>query len=197
MQKPSEFRGALFSGDVPIRRMVVVGANGAGKTWFATRLAGRMSAAPIHKDALALTTGWQRRPGSDVQAAIVARIKADDWVLEGGPSILSAEVLARADLVIWLDLPARLRFWRILRRSLRYAGRTRPELPAGNRDWPGLRQWRFAWHALRAGDQFTAMITKALHGSSVPVVRLRSSDAVAAWLARPGLDPGTFGQSAG
>jgi adenylate kinase family enzyme len=189
MDKPSDFRGALFLDDARPRRVVVVGANGAGKTLFATQLADRMQALLIHKDALALTTGWQQRPRAEVQAAIAARIKADDWVLEGGSSILTSAILARADLVIWLDIPGPLRFWRILRRSLRYAGRVRPELPAGNRDWPGLRQWRFAWRALWAGDQFTATTTRALHGSSVPLVRLRSRDAVAEWFARPGLDP--------
>lgn len=190
MDEPSDFRGALFLEGAAIRRVVVVGANGAGKTWLATRLADRIEAALIHKDALALTTGWRQRPRAEVQAGIAARIKADDWVLEGGPSILTQAVLDRADLVIWLDIPARLRVWRILRRSLRYAGRVRPELPQGNRDWPGLRQWRFARRALLSGDRFGAAIEQALRGSSVPVMRLCSRDAVVNWLTCPGLDPG-------
>lgn len=174
--KPSDFGGLYFF------RVVVVGANGAGKTWFARDLAARMGVPVMAKDAMALTTGWQQRPRAQVQAAIADAIMAKAWVLEGGPSILSPLVLDRADLVIWLDLPASVRFWRIVRRSLRYLGRTRPEHPPGNRDWPGRRQFRFAWRALVAGDQFARAINDALAGSAVPVVRLRTPADVMAFL---------------
>ena len=171
-KKPSDFGGLCFC------RVVVVGANGAGKTWLAARLAERMAAPVISKDALALTTGWVQRPAAQVRADIIARIAADRWVLDGGPSVLIPDVLARADLVVWLDVPARLRFWRVLRRSLRYAGRVRPEHPPGNRDWPGPRQWRFAWRVLVAGGRFRAAIAAGLDGAGVPVVRLQSAAAV-------------------
>ena len=105
-------------------------------------------------------------------------------MLEGGPSILMPEVLARADLVVWLDMPAGLRFWRILRRSLRYAGRVRPGHPPGNRDWPGLRQWRFAWRALTASGQFRAAVMAGLKRGVVPLVRLQTPADVAEWLAK-------------
>ena len=177
-QKPSDFGGLFVDGDQIsrnlMRRLVVVGANGAGKTWFAERL----GLPVIHKDALALTTGWQQHPRADVQDAIARLILADKWVLEGGSSVLTPQVLERADLVIWLDLPAPLRFWRVVRRSVRYAGRVRPEHPAGNRDWPGLRQWRFAWRSLTAGARVAEAIETSLTGAGVPVLRLRSSEDV-------------------
>ena len=174
--KPSDFGGLYFL------RVVVVGANGAGKTWFARDLAARMRIPVVTKDAIALTTGWQQRPRAQVQTALADAIKAEAWVLEGGPSILSPVVLDRADLVIWLDLPASVRFWRIVRRSLRYLGRTRPEHPPGNRDWPGRRQFGFAWRALVGGDQFVRAINGALAGSAVPLVRLRTPAEAAAFL---------------
>ncbi|MEJ6402202.1 DNA topology modulation protein FlaR [Yoonia sp. 2307UL14-13] len=170
--QPSDFGGLSFS------RIVVVGANGAGKTWLAQRL----GLPVISKDALALTTGWQQRPYDTIQVDIARLINAKRWVLEGGPSILSMPVLARAELVVWLDLPAFLRFRRVVWRSIRYAGRTRPEHPPGNRDWPGPRQWRFAWRAFTGGKGFRAAITRALHGTEVPVVRLQSVAEVDLWL---------------
>ncbi len=181
IDQPSDFGGLSFC------RVVVVGANGAGKTWFARQLSDRMGASVICKDALALKTGWVQRARAEVRADIVDRISAERWVLEGGPSVLIPEVLARADLVIWLDMSAGLRFWRIIRRSLRYAGRVRPEHPPGNRDWPGLRQWRFAWRALTGGDRFRGAIEAGLDGVVTPVVRLRTRVEVVDWLnAHPG-----------
>ena len=56
--KPSDFGGLYFL------RVVVVCANGPGKTWFARDLSARMGVRVIAKDAMALTTGWQQRPRS-------------------------------------------------------------------------------------------------------------------------------------
>lgn len=167
-------------------RVIVVGANGAGKTWFAGALAAQTGAVVIHKDALALTTGWRQRPRSEIQAALLRAVAAECWVLEGGPSVLTTPVLARATHVVWLDPPAALRGWRVLRRSLRYLGRTRPEHPPGNRDWPGLRQFRFLWRALVDGDRFAAAITAALEGASVPAVRLTRTAEVSALIKAAG-----------
>lgn len=182
--EPSDFGGLFVDGGPVSRRIVVVGANGAGKTWFATRLSQLLGYPVICKDALVLKTGWQRRPKAEVQAELARLIAAELWILEGGPSILAPAVLQRADLVIWLDPPARVRFWRVVTRSLRYMGRTRPEHPAGNRDWPGVRQCRFAWRALMHGDQFARAIADALSASTVPVLHLRSRAAVFAFMNR-------------
>jgi len=148
------------------------------------RLADALGADIIHKDALALMTGWQQRPSAQVQAAIAERMNTARWVLEGGPSILAPHVLAKSDLVIWLDIPAPLRVWRIIWRSLQYAGRVRPEHPPGNRDWPGLRQTRFAWRALTRGEASSQTIYSALDDTGVPVLRLKSVADVATALDR-------------
>lgn len=163
-------------------RVVVVGANGAGKTWFATRLAQRTGGHVICKDALALTTGWHRRPAAQVQADLARAVAAERWVLEGGPSILTQPVLARATLVVWLDVSGRLRAWRILRRSFWYLGRVRPEHPPGNRDWPGVRQMRFLLRALVHGDQFARVIGDALADWDGPILRLSTAAEASAFI---------------
>ncbi|MFQ1699941.1 hypothetical protein ACJ5NV_05030 [Loktanella agnita] len=165
-EKPSDFGGLCFS------RVVIVGANGAGKTWLAQRIAQWRGLPGISKDALALTTGWAQRDRAEVQAKVLDAVAAEAWVLEGGPSILLPEVLTRANLVVWLDFPAGLRFRRILWRSLRYLGRVRPEHPPGNRDWPGFRQWRFAWDAIHKDDAFRSAIAAGLANTNVAIIRL-------------------------
>ena len=181
IHKPSDdFGGLCFlqaSHDC-LCRVIVVGANGAGKTTFANRLADQIATQVIHKDALVLTTSWKRRSEERVQEALLQRLADQRWVLEGGPSILSPTALQRAELIIWLDAPAPLRVWRIIVRSLRYFGRTRPEHPSGNPDWPGRRQWRFLFRAGMSGPQFAHAIETALENWERPVIRLRTRLAV-------------------
>ena len=181
IQRPSDdFGGLCFlqTSHHCLCRVIVVGANGAGKTTFANRFADLIAAQVIHKDTLVLTTGWKRRSEERVQEALLLHLADQRWVLEGGPSILSLTVLQRADLVIWLDTPTPLRVWRIIVRNLRYFGRTRPEHPPGNPDWPGRRQWRFLVRAGMSGPQFAHAIETALENWKGPVIRLRTRLAV-------------------
>ena len=55
----------------------------------------------------------------------------DAWIFEGGHSRTCPERIARADTFVWLDVPVGLRLVRVLRRSVVYWDRTRPDLPEG------------------------------------------------------------------
>ncbi|MEL6572665.1 MAG: DNA topology modulation protein FlaR [Pseudomonadota bacterium] len=170
MDQPSDF-GGLFSS----RRIVVVGANGAGKTWLATRLATVLDLTLVHHDALALTTQWVRRPEAQVQAAREQVAAKAAWIIEGGPLVLKSDgILNRADVIIWLDLPRHVRVWRIFHRTLRYLGRQRPEHPPGNREWPGTRQMRFLVKAWRSDAEVRSMIVQRLPCSRARVIRLKA-----------------------
>ena len=171
---PSDF-GGLF-----VSRVLVTGANGAGKTW----LAGRLGLPVVHNDAFALKTGWAHEPTEVVLDRRNAAAAADRWVIEGGPSILSGVALARAELIVWLDIPPGQRLRRILWRSLRGMGQVRPEHPAGNRDWPGPRQIRFAVNAWRNADWFReAVLTRSVQ-ADCPKIRLASDQEVTAFLGK-------------
>ncbi len=178
-QQPSDF-GGLFSA----RRIVVVGANGAGKTWFATRLADHVQLPLVHNDALALSRNWVRLPAAEVNAARAAVAAGDVWIIEGGPSVLAGAVLKRAQLIIWLDPPRILRVWRVLKRTLLYMGRERPEHPPGNREWPGLRQWRFLVKTWTSDAKMRGRIAAALDQLAADVLHLRTPVEVADLLAR-------------
>lgn len=145
----------------PFRRIVITGANGAGKTHFAQQVAdARPQAALIHYDALKLTTDWRERPREDSQQALATAIAAPDWIVEGGPSMLRT-ALPHADLVVWLRPAPLMRTWRLLLRPLRHRGQTRPELPPGNRDhlWA---QWRFGIRSLVRGPAMHRTIRQTL-----------------------------------
>ncbi|SMY09622.1 DNA topology modulation protein FlaR [Flavimaricola marinus] len=187
ISRPSDLRGPFVfqGGTVSLQttaRIIVTGANGAGKSWLATRLGQQLDQPVIHKDALALRQGWRQRPKAEVQSALAAQIAQPQWVLDTGPTGLTAQTLSHATLVIWLDPPPWTRFRRVLSRSLRYIGRTRPEHPPGNRDWPGLRQWRFLIGTVRNAGAFEAAISQALGGTDTPVLRLTDRHAAQALL---------------
>ncbi|WFR97971.1 DNA topology modulation protein FlaR [Rhizobium tumorigenes] len=144
-----------------MRRLIVTGSNGAGKSYMAAQLAAVRPEVPVISfDAVKLTRNWQQRPKSEIDGELLRIVQMDSWILEGGPSLLPYAV-DRADGIICLDPPMGLRAWRLIIRPLRNMGRTRPELPRGNVDWP-WKQYRFAIRSLRNQDRFRASISNHL-----------------------------------
>lgn len=154
-----------------MKRLIVTGANGSGKSHLAARLSAIRPDIPLVSfDAMKLGTGWAQRPRAEIDGDLRKLIGKEAWILEGGPSLLPI-ALARAELVIWLDPPEALRLWRLARRPWKNLGRTRPELPEGNVDWP-LAQYRFALRSFRNRRIFRQAISDALNTApAVPVCR--------------------------
>lgn len=168
-----------------MQRLIVTGPNGAGKSYLATKLAQLRPDVPIISfDTIKLTRNWQKHPKSQIEAKLHDGIQSESWILEGGPGLLPY-AMTFADGLIWLDPPIWLRAWRLAMRPLVNFGRTRPELPSGNRDWP-WQQYRFAIRSLRYHREFQESISsqvKLAHNIRIWRIRKSSdiSSAINAW----------------
>lgn len=120
-----------------MRRVLVVGMSGAGKTTAARRVGARLGL-PFHEmDALALGPGWSQPPDLVDQ---VRRITAEPaWIVDswGYPAVRDL-LWASADTILWLDYPALVVLPRLIRRSVVRTA-TNAELFGGNRET--LREW--------------------------------------------------------
>lgn len=102
-----------------MQRISVVGASGSGKTTLARDLAQRMGVAHIELDALHWEPNWQEAPLNVFRARVTAAVAAEAWTADGNYSQVRDLVWARADTVVWLDLPLGVVLWRVTRRTLR------------------------------------------------------------------------------
>lgn len=167
-----------------VQRVLVGGISGAGKTTMALRIAARHDLPHVELDALFHGPGWTERP---TFAADVADVAARDrWVLDSdGYSAVRDVLWARADTLVWLDLPRWQVMGRVVRRSV-VRGVLRTELWNGNRE--GLGAWRDSGHPVRwAWSQHGARRTLIAERVADPrwshlrVVRLRSAAEVRRW----------------
>ena len=99
----------------------MIGSTGSGKTTVARALAQRLGVPHVELDALFWQPGWVETPPDEFRARVAARLDAhDSWVVDGNyNSRLGTSVLEHADQIVWLDLPFRVTFWRLLRRTVR------------------------------------------------------------------------------
>lgn len=118
-----------------MRRIVVKGVSGAGKTTLASELARRLDVPHVELDALHHGPNWQAATPAELCARIEATLDdARGWVVDGNyDSKIGTLVLDRAELVVWLDLPLRVKLARLLARTYRRV-RDREVLWNGNRE---------------------------------------------------------------
>lgn len=152
-----------------MRRLIVTGANGVGKSYVAARLGDARPEIPLVSfDAIKLTSNWKQRPRPEIDLKLSQIIKSDAWIIEGGPSLLS-QALPRANAVIWLDPSELVRAWRLFKRPLQNFRKTRAEIPSGNTDWP-LQQYRFAIRSIKNRSKFRDYIATSLNDLETPHV---------------------------
>ncbi|MEM9630034.1 MAG: DNA topology modulation protein FlaR [Pseudomonadota bacterium] len=114
-----------------MKRVMIVGGPGSGKSTLARRLGERTGLPVYYMDHIHWLPGWIERSREEKDALTHQVHMKSEWIFEGGHSSTYAERVDRADTFIWLDVPVWLRIFRVLKRSLQYYGKSRPDLPEG------------------------------------------------------------------
>ena len=114
----------------------MVGTSGSGKSTVARELAAILDVPFLELDGVNHQPGWTPLPATEFRAVVGETVDLDGWVIDGNYSAVRPLVWARADTVVWLDLPRHTVMWQITRRTLRRVAR-REELWNGNRE-----RWR-------------------------------------------------------
>ena len=112
-----------------IRRVMIIGAPGSGKSTAARMIGEKLGLPVFYMDReVHWLPNWEERAKAEKMIAVDRIIAQKAWVFEGGHSSSYEKRAARADLLIWLDIPLWLRVIRVVRRSIRQRGQSRPDL---------------------------------------------------------------------
>ena len=170
----------------PVQRVSVVGTSGAGKSTVAAKLAALLGASFLELDSVHHQADWTPLPRSEFRAFVASAAAGERWVIDGNYSSVQDIVWARADTVVWLDLPRRTVMRRVIWRTLRRIG-LRVELWNGNRE--SFRGWldpehpmRWAWSQHAPKRQVTA--ERIAEHPHLTVARLTSAQEARRWARR-------------
>ena len=179
-----------------MRRIVVTGPAGAGKSELARELGERLRIPVLHLDTMFWGPGWVPTPAEEWEARQRRELAAGSWVVDSQFDDLLPDWLDAADTVVFVDASLLRCLWRVGRRRLnRRAG---VGIPAGTDPAPLHRallkfvrnQWRYR-RAVRR--ELHAELARRRNGRRAVVVR-RDAD-VRAFLRgmdSPGRAEGTF-----
>jgi len=170
----------------------VVGSAGAGKSTVARVLARDLGVPFVELDAIFHQPGWAPLDDDEFRRRVAAAAAGDAWVIDGNYSPVRPLVWARADTVVWIDLPRRAVMRQIIWRTLRRVT-FRAELWNGNQErWANFLTWdpeksviSWAWrrHPVYRQRYGAAMQDPAY--AQLRFVRLQSRAAIRRFLAGP------------
>ena len=166
------------------RVAIIASASGNGKTTLGRALAEKLGVPFVELDALVHGPDWQETSDEDLRRQIEPVLRQEGWVIDGTyMRKLGTLVLDGADTVVWLDLPTRVWFVRLLRRTgRRLTGRERlwndNQESLKNAFWgrESLFGYALTQQPIRRREWPRTL-------ARYPVVRLRSQAEIEHWLA--------------
>ncbi len=166
-------------------RIVVKGASGSGKTTLARGLAEQLGVPHVELDALHHGPNWSEPPLAEFRRGVADATAGNAWIVDGGyEGKLGDTVDARAELIVWLDLPLHTILARLRRRTASRI-RERTQLWGGNCEtWPNaLLGWNSLFvYAVRRHHRLRCELPERCRSLGVELVRLRSQAEIEAWL---------------
>ena len=138
--------------------------------------------------------GWQPSPPDEWQQLVEEATAESAWIMDGNYGGTMEARVAAADAIIFLDIPRVVCIVRVILRRLKYAGRSRPFMPAGcpERVTGEFLHWIWTYQTRRRPKVLDLL---AQAKTNKHVVVLRSSREVRKYLeqlaaAPPGLEGG-------
>ena len=166
-----------------MRRILVIGNSGGGKSTLARNLGEKLGLPVIHLDVLFWKPGWVERDRDEYRASVVEALAAPEWICDGNFTSTFGMRMALSDTIIWIDRSRFLCLFRAIKRAITYAGGGRPDMTEGCDEKIDFEFYRFI---LTYDRKVRPKLEQALaeHGAHARLVRLTSDREVAAFLAQ-------------
>lgn len=165
-------------------RILVYGVTGSGKTALAERISAA-TGIPWHSvDDLTWERGWVQVPADEQRRRIDAICATERWVLDTAYGLWLEIPLARAEVIVGLDLPRWLSLLRLIRRSVGRALDGRPVCNGNRESFRHLLSTDsiVVWHFRSFSRKHRRIRGWEADPSAPPVVRLTSPRHVERWL---------------
>jgi adenylate kinase family enzyme len=116
---------------VAMRRVLVIGSGGAGKSTFAAQLAQRTGLPLVHLDQHYWRAGWVEPTKDEWLAKVDELVAGERWIMDGNFGGTMERRLAACDTVVFLDVSRWVCLWRVVARWVRHRGEARPDMAPG------------------------------------------------------------------
>ena len=157
-----------------MKRVLVIGPGGAGKSTFARQLGNALNLDVNHLDTTYWRSGWTK-PSEDEWLQTVNRlVSGDSWILDGNFGGTLELRLKHCDTVVFLDMSRLLCLWRIVKRRLFYRNRSRPDMAEGCHEKLDLDFILWVWnYSRRSRPRVVKLLREQCDGKEIVWLRSR------------------------
>ena len=168
-----------------MKRILVIGSGGSGKSTFAAKLGQLLNLEVFHLDKFYWRAGWVEPSKEEWLQTVTDLINRESWIIDGNYGGTLERRIQRCDTIIFLDLPRFLCMWRIVKRNLQYRRGGRPDMAEGCPEKLDLEFVSWVWnYSRRSRPKIVALIRR--HAGDKRVIWLRSKAEVKKFLSNPG-----------
>lgn len=111
-----------------MKRILIIGNAGSGKTTFAKALAEKTQLPLIHLDKLFWCGEWEHLSRDEFDAALQIELEKSEWIIDGNFSRTIPHRLKYCDTVIYFDLPTITCLWGSTVRVVKNYGKSRDDM---------------------------------------------------------------------
>jgi adenylate kinase family enzyme len=158
-----------------MRKILVIGSGGAGKSTFSRRLGRILDLEVVHLDALYWKPGWVETPKPEWRRTVEDLVSRDSWIIDGNYSGTLDIRFEACDTAIFLDVPRAVCAWRLLKRKALYRRGGRPDMARGCDEKLSLEFFRWVWaYPARTRPKVLRLLREAPPGKNIFHLRKRA-----------------------
>ena len=165
-----------------MKRVLVIGPGGSGKSTFAKRLGQLLNIDVKHLDRFYWSEGWTKPAEDDWLTTVSELASGEAWVMDGNFGGTLELRVKHCDTIVFLDMPRLLCLWRVIKRRLLYRNRSRPDMAEGCDEKLDLEFVSWVWNYSRTSRPKVVRLL-AENAECKRVVWLRSNAEVEEFLA--------------
>jgi adenylate kinase family enzyme len=168
-----------------MRKVLIIGPGGAGKSTLANQLGQTLSIEVLHLDKYYWRPGWIETPKPEWLKRVEELLSRDEWLMDGNYSGTLDVRLKACDTVIFLDMARTTCLWRVLKRAVMYRNKSRPDMAEGCLEKLSLEFILWIWNYSRRTRPKILKMLEANAGNK-RIVWLRSQSEVTGFTATLG-----------
>lgn len=111
-----------------MKRILIIGNTGAGKTTFARELSQKLTLPLVHLDKLYWCGHWEHHNREDFDRLLQAELEKSEWIIDGNYNRTLPHRLKYCDTVFFFDFSPLACLWGITKRVIQNYGKTREDM---------------------------------------------------------------------
>ena len=158
-----------------MKRVIIIGCGGAGKSTLARKLGEKTGLPVVHLDKLFWKPGWVERTPEEFDPMIFAEMEKEEWIMDGNFNRTLPQRLSRCDTVIYMDFSRMACLLGVLKRVLTTYGTVRTDMGEGCPEHIDLDFLKWVWNFNKEKrEENYRLLNEATHAETIVLKNRRS-----------------------